>query len=100
MHNYKVTLTARRGKVNIIKLIRAITGWGLKEAKDYVEREFSFDEWLTDWVTFDVVITTEQMAQLAHYVTARRHDNYLDVEFVASTIVQPKEVDPFDFTNS
>jgi len=98
MHTYKVTLAARRGKVNIIKLIRTITGWGLKDSKDFVEREFCFDEWMDDWATFDIVIGTVQMAQLAHYITERRHRNYLDVEFVASEIVQPKEANPFDFT--
>jgi len=100
MQTYKVSLTAKRGKVNIIKLIRAITGMGLKDSKDFVEREFCFDEWMTDWATFDVVIGTHQFARLAHYVASRRGrgDRYCDVEILDSEEITPVVADPFDFT--
>ena len=98
MHIYKVSLTVKRGKVNIIKLIRAITGWGLMDSKTWTEANFDFDDWMTDWATFDVVIGTNQMAALAHYVATRNSSKYRDCEILDSEIVEPSVVDPFDLT--
>ena len=97
MNTYLVTLSVKRGKINIIKAIKAITGWGLKDCKDYVEEQFVFDPWMSEWVAFDVTIGTIQMARLAHYV-ATRNDQYKDIEIVYSKIVEPKKIDPFDLT--
>ena len=98
--NYKVSVTAKRGKICIIKVIRAITHWGLKDSKDFVEREFMFDAWMTDWATFDVVLSPEQFARLAHHVAMRRSMgvNYNDCDILNSEEISPVVGDPFDFT--
>jgi len=98
MNTYKVALTAKRGKLSIIKIIRAITGWGLKETKAYVEQNFTFGSLDCDWAMFDVTVDALQMAELANYV-AHRNTTYRDVKMTDSQRVEPRTVDPFDFTS-
>lgn len=98
MHTYKVSLTVKRGKINIIKLIRAITGWSLGDSKIWTEANFKFDDWMTDWATFDVVIGTNQMAAVAHYVATRNRSKYRDCEILDSEIVESSGHVLFDLT--
>jgi len=95
MNHYKVTLRVERYKILVIKLIRAINLWGLKESKDFVEREFTFDQYMTDHAVFNVTVNVEQLGRIAHFVT---NDNRAWITH--SELLYPEDVDVFDFTDA
>jgi len=96
MDTYRVAVSVLRSKLPCIKLIRAITGWGLKDSKDFVEREFSFDEWMSTYAVFDMTIGTHQLAKLAHFCA---NDDRNNTEIVGTKIIEPAFLDAFDFTS-
>lgn len=97
MNTYEVSLTVKRNKISVIKVIRAITDWNLRDAKTYVEQNFTFRSLDCDWVMFTVTVDAFQMADLAHYI-ATRYTTYRDVKITHSKIVE-KKTNPFDFTS-
>ena len=96
MNTYRVSICVPRSKLPIIKLIRALTGWGLMKSKLFTEENFDFDEWLDNHATFGVVIGTHQMANLAHFCA---NDNHNHTQIVESDIVEAAVINPFDFTS-
>lgn len=100
MTHYLVLLQAVREKVNLIKLVRRINGWGLKDSKDWVEDNFCFDLYLDGWAEFEVILTTEQLGILTAYVyNAGPHDTCHDkVEIMRIKEVTPANPNLFDFT--
>jgi len=66
---FDVQINGPRWKVALIKFFRAVHGsWGLTESKDLVEREVSFDSWMSDTLTFTLRVTASQYGRLAHFV--------------------------------
>jgi len=96
MKQYLVSLNVVAEKVFLIKLIRAITLWGLKDSKDYVEANFSF--WTgQSRIEFDLTLTAEQFGNLAHYSLQARHIDRMFID--ASREVTPYS-NAFDLTNA
>ena len=92
--NYLVKLHMQRQKVGLIRVIREITSWGLKDTKDYVERTFTFDAWMDTDVNFEVLINAKQYGRLSHFLNRGTSDACV----VSSTEVAPTDKDIQDFT--
>lgn len=89
MNQYKIKLEGPREKVKIIKCIRLFGPFGLKQAKDMVEANISFADWMDDTVTFTLTVTAEQFGNFeAERYFAPRAYEVLDVE-----LVKPARVD-------
>lgn len=93
--HYRVNISAKRDKIALIKMFRAVTDWGLKDSKEFVEEHFDFDAWLDDWTTFDVTVTAHQLGVLTHHALA----NAPRMTINDSDRFVPPEHDPYDFTN-
>lgn len=94
MSRYKLEVQLTREKVLCIKFIRAITLWGLKDCKDFVERNFTFDEWGSEWTTFEIIVTDVQLAHAAHFCI---NDSFR-TSMTECTVLPANEANPFDFT--
>ena len=95
--HYLVSLSVVRSKLPIIKLVRAINGWGLKDSKDWAEDNFAFDDWMSYMATVDITVTEEQLGRLMHYMVNNvRSIN--EVEVHSCEKVLPNAPDMFDFT--
>lgn len=95
MNHYQVSLRLVREKVFIIKTIRLLTTWGLKECKDWVEDNFTFDSFMEDHATFNITITASQFGRLSHYALIAR--NYGRCIVLDSAEVTP-DIDAFNLT--
>jgi len=98
MLDYIVTICCVREKVYIIKLIRAATGWGLKDSKDYVEKHFYFGEFCAQHATFELTITADQYAAVMHCIV--NAEGVFGAtnrgEIIKSVRADAPTVDPFD----
>jgi len=82
---FDVQINGPRWKVALIKFFRAVHGsWGLTESKDLVEREVSFDSWMSDTLTFTLRVTASQYGRLAHFVFMDKRFSVLDSVSVPS----------------
>ena len=97
MTHYLVSLNVVREKIFIIKLIRAITTWVLKDSKDFAEANFTFDSYMTPRAEFDITVDAAQLGQLLHF--SLREHNYDRCIIDATREVTPT-VNVFDFTNA
>ena len=95
MH-YLVTLSCLRSKVPLIKLVRRINSWGLKDSKDWVEDNFTFDSYMTEYAEFDITVDAAQLGRLMYYV--QDHWSHGNVEVLNMKEVRPVDPDMFDFT--
>jgi len=94
--NYLVSLSAVREKISIIKCVRHINGWGLKDSKDWVEDNFTFDSYMTEMALFDITVDEAQLGRLCAYThtsSCRGRVAILNVQEV-----RPVDPDMFDFT--
>ena len=97
MH-YLVTIRWIRSKLPLIKLVRRINEWGLKDSKDWVEDNFDFDAWLDNMATFEVRLTAAQLGILTYYVS--EECNEFDHGYIVSIKCVPEtQRDLFDFTH-
>lgn len=99
MLTYLVKISMNTNKIVVIKLIRAITGWGLKQSKEFVETNFDFNSY-SDTLEFEVTLGAEQYAALTHFVITRErfHTQRGEILFLDSNVEVPRLVNPFDFT--
>jgi len=96
MKQYLVSINVVAEKLFLIKLIRAVTLWGLKDSKDYVETNLSY------WgdqsrIEFGLTLTAEQLGHLTHYSLQARHIDRMFID--ASREVTP-HTNAFDLTNA
>jgi hypothetical protein len=67
-NTYQVTIHGPREKVALIKLIRNIhPNGGLKGAKDTVEDALSFEAWMAEVITFDILLDDAQLGRLWYH---------------------------------
>ena len=97
MKQYLVSLNVVREKVFLIKLIRAITLWGLKDSKDYVEANFDFDG-MRSSVEFDLTITAEQFGHLTHFSIRECH--HVDRIFIDASREVTPHTNVYDLTDA
>ena len=82
---FDVQINGPRWKVALIKFFRAVHGsWGLTDSKNLVDRNFQFDDWMSNYATFTVRVTASQYGRLAHFVFMDKRFSVLDSVSVPS----------------
>lgn len=82
MKNYVVSFDVDFGKIGMIKLIRDLTGMGLKESKDFVEARIENFEFPA---TMEVILTERQFGKflILHTMNPRGAYNLIKIEEVS-----------------
>jgi len=74
MNRYEVKFDVKDGKIPLVKLVKWLTGMGLKESKDYVEAQFDNFEFPR---TVVMIVTEQQLGRyLVRELTFAQHDQY------------------------
>lgn len=92
---FKVIISAMRQKLALVKMVRSFTGMGLKESKDFIEKNVDFDGWLDPRVEIHLILTDYQLGRFCHW----QWDNTLDcsIESIEETV--PPVINPWDFVS-
>ena len=92
---FKVIISAVRQKIALIKMVRSFTGMGLKEAKDFIEENVDFDNWLDTRAEIHLILSDAQLGQFYHWQWHHALD--CSVESIEETALPV--INPWDFVS-
>lgn len=96
MTHYNVAVCIARSKILLIITFRALTGWGLRQSKEFVEQRFQFLPHNGKEIRFDLILTAAQLGTLAYRAHIGHHLGRITLEAIEA--IDATYVNPFDLT--